>query len=130
MILLDTHAWVWWVSDPERLSRRARGAIDKAIPERKIHVSCISTWEIALLVARGRLELTLDIQEWVRKSEAIPCLNFIPVDNRIALKSVLLPAFHNDPADRILVATALTLGAALVTQDEKIQDYRHVRTIW
>jgi PIN domain nuclease of toxin-antitoxin system len=82
-------------------------------------------------VRRGRLELSMDVGDWVAKAEALPLLRFVPVDNRIALRSVLLPPpLHNDPADRIIVATALQLGATLITKDEKLRGYPHVRTVW
>lgn len=82
-------------------------------------------------MARGRLQLTMDVAAWVAKSEALPFVHFIPVDNAIALKSVQLPGpLHPDPADRIIIATALTLGFPLITRDEKIARYPHVLTIW
>ena len=132
MIALDTHALVWWVSDPARLGARARKAIEAAINEGdQLAVSSISTWEIAMLVAADRLELTMDVDTWVARVESYPGLTFVPVDNRIALRAVQLDGFpHRDPADRIIVATALGLGATLVTADERIREYRAVRTIW
>lgn len=131
MIVLDTHVWVWWVSSPKKLSPRAKRVVDGAAVEKAIHVSSISVWEIALLVARNRLKLTMDVRDWLAKSEALPFLNFVPVDNLIALKSVHLPgSLHRDPADRIIIATALTLGANLITSDDKIRDYPYVQTVW
>lgn len=131
MIVLDTHAWVWWVNDPQELSPAANRAIDTAREENAIYVSSISAWEVALLVAKGRLQLTMDVEDWIARSEALPFLNFIPVDNRIAVRSTTLPGtLHSDPADRIIIAAALTLGAPIVTKDEKIKRYRHVKTVW
>lgn len=131
MIVLDTHAWVWLISDPERLSKVARNAIEKDIENRAIHVSSISAWEIALLTKRGRLKLSMDVADWISASESLPVLKFIPVDNRIALRSTMLPGkLHHDPADRIIVATALLLGATLITRDDKLLRYRHVDTLW
>lgn len=131
MIVLDTHTWIWWVSNPELLSECAQKAIDDAIPDRNIYISCISTWEIALLVAKDRLQFTTDTTDWIVKSEALPFINFIPLNNTIALKSIhLTGSFHNDPADRIIVATTLSMGATLVTKDDKIRDYPYVKTIW
>ena len=98
---------------------------------REIFISSISVWEVALLVAKGRLELTMNITDWIAKSEALPFINFIPVDNNIAIKSITLqPPFHNDPADRIIISTALTLGVPIVTKDTRIINYSHIRTIW
>ena len=131
MILLDTHAWIWFVADPDRLSARARAAVNTGIDKRQVLVSSISSWEVAMLVAKGRLALTLPVQDWIAKAEMLPFLNFIAVDNGIALKAVSLPEpLHSDPADRIIIATAIREGAALVTKDQKILDYPHVRTIW
>ncbi len=131
MIVLDTHAWIWLVSSPAYLSETAKGIIDAAVAERNVFISAISTWEVAILVSRGRLELTMSAGDWVTASEAIPFLNFVPVSNSIALKSVELPgALHNDPADRIIIATAVSMGAILVTKDEKIRNYPHVKTVW
>ena len=94
-------------------------------------MSSISVWEVALLVKRGRLELTMDMGDWLRHCEALPELQFVPVDNNIALKSTQLSDFGSpDPADRIIVATALSLGIPLATRDERIQAYDQVITIW
>ncbi len=131
MILLDTHVWVWWVSGSAPLSRRAKDIIEAGIEEHTIHVSSISAWEVALLVRRGRLKLTMDVMDWIAKSEALPFLRFVPVDNRIALRSTMLPgSLHNDPADRIILATALCVGAKLVTKDTRLGSYPHVQTVW
>jgi PIN domain nuclease of toxin-antitoxin system len=131
VIVLDTHIWVWWASQARALPQAAAEAIDQSIRERELHVSSISAWEVSLLVSRGRLQLTMDVQDWVARSEALPFLNFVPVDNRIALRSAHLPTpLHDDPADRMIVATALTLGATLITRDERLLSYPHVRTIW
>lgn len=132
MIVLDTHAWVWWVSDPARLPAPARAdieaSLDAGVP---VHVSAISAWEVAMLVARGRLELTVDVEEWVRLSEAAPEIAFVPVDNRIALRAVALEGFpHRDPADRIVAATTLETDATLVTADARLRAYGPLPTVW
>ena len=103
----------------------------EAVEQKAVSLSSISVWEVAQLVARGRLQLTMAVADWVAKSEALSFVHFIPVDNAIAMKSVQLPGLlHPDPADRIIIATALTLGFPLLTRDEKITRYPHVRTIW
>jgi len=131
VIVLDTHAWIWWVGDPERLSAKAKYCIDKEVSASQVYVSSISVWEISALVNQGRLSLKMDVEIWVEKSEALPFLKFIPVDNALAMRSVLLPEpLHPDPADRIIVATALRLGAHLITKDDKLHKYPHVPTIW
>lgn len=131
-LLLDTHALVWWVSSPEVLSRKANSAIEKTLTEETpIYASCISVWEIGMLIAKGRLTLPASLAEWVRALEAIPLLRFVPVDNPIAIDTLHLPDFdHPDPADRMIVATARSLSATLVTKDAILRRYRHVRSLW
>lgn len=131
MIVLDTHVWIWWVSNPEKLSGPARKAINKAIKVNNVCISSISVWEAALLNYKKRLVLSIDFDEWMATSEKLPFISFIPVDNSIATKSVTLPEpLHSDPADRIIVSTTIILGAELVTKDEKIRNYPYVETIW
>ena len=131
MIVLDTHAWVWWVSGAEALPAKVTKALVRHREQGTLRVSSISVWEVAQLVKRGRLEMTMPVEDWVARSEALPFLEFVPVDNRIALGSTKLPgSFHADPADRIIVATARSLGATLVTKDEKLRRYEHVDTLW
>lgn len=131
MILLDTHVWVWWVDGTTALSAAAQRAIDGAVTSGDLGVSSISTWEVALLVKKGRLRLAMDVEDWVARSEALPFIQFVPVDNHIAVRSVLLSSpLHDDPADRIIVATALALGASLVTKDERLRKLRPLKTIW
>ncbi len=131
MIVLDTHAWIWFVSNPELLSAKAKKAVEASVQKKVIYISSISVWEVALLVMRNRLKLTMQVGDWIHKSELLPFMKFVPVTNSIALRSVNLPApLHDDPADRIIIATAMSLGATVVTKDEKIRNYPHVRAIW
>ncbi len=131
MIVLDTHAWIWFISNPEFLSKRAKNAVQAAVEDKSILISSISAWEVALLVTKKRLKLTLDISDWIAKSESLPFIQFVPVTNSIAVKSVNLPSpLHPDPADRIIIATALSVGAPLVTKDKKLLDYAPAKTIW
>jgi len=132
VLLLDTHVWVRWVSDPPWLSSPARAAIDRALEAgERLQVSSISAWEVALLVTKGRLELTLEVSDWIARSEASPSLEFVPVDNRISVASAQLPPpLHWDPADRIILATARGRGLRLVTADRRLREYPHVDTVW
>lgn len=131
MIVLDTHAWVWFVSNPELLSKKAKRTIERAVVDNNVFISSISAWEVVLLTSKKRLLLSMEVADWIKKSEMLPFVNFIPVDNSIAVKSVNLPqSFHSDPADRIIIATAISLGAFLITKDERILKYPHVKTIW
>lgn len=131
MIVLDTHAWLWWVSNPELLGKQATAAIEEARQRREILISSISAWEVAMLVQRGRLQLSLKVHEWIARCEALPFMEFVPVDNAIAVQATCLPGdLHGDPADRIIVATALSHGATLVTKDRKLRDYPGIATLW
>jgi PIN domain nuclease of toxin-antitoxin system len=131
MIVLDTHTWLWWISSPGQLSPTAKKAIDRAMREGQINISSISAWEVAVLVKKGRLELTMHAEDWIARSEALPFLQFIPVDNHIAVRSTQLPGpLHDDPADRIIIATTLSLGGTLITRDGKLRKYHHVKTLW
>ena len=131
MIVLDTHAWIWFTSKPEALSKKAQKALDAAVKEKNVLVSSISVWEVALLVNRKRLKLSMDVTDWIAKSESLPFIQFIPVSNSIAVKSANLPQpLYSDPADRIIIATALSIRAPLITKDKKISDYAPVKTIW
>jgi PIN domain nuclease of toxin-antitoxin system len=131
MIVLDTHALVWWVTGDAALSKKARKEIEREQSGGAIIVSAISAWEIAMLVARGRLVLAMDVSSWLATVAEIEAVRFHPVDVEIAVKSVELPGeFHRDPADRMIVATARKLAVSLVTRDDKILNYPHVKTIW
>ncbi len=131
MIVLDTHVLIWWISDPEKLSSRALEVIEKESNNGLILVSSVSVWELYLLIKKDRLKLTMDTDSWLEKIESLPFVQFIPIDNQIAAKSVNLPGdFHADPADRMIVATAREKGTSLVTSDERIQKYPHVQCIW
>ena len=132
MIVLDTHALVWWLADPDKLPRRTRARLDRAVTDgESLRVSSISVWEVAMLVARGRLTLTMDVGAWIAAAESLPQLEFVPVDNAIALRAVTLPeAFGRDPADRLIAATALGLGATLVTGDRRLRGHPPLRTLW
>ena len=131
MIVLDTHVLIWFVSSPELLSKKAKILIEKEMEKGEILVSSISIWEIYMLVKKGRLKLSLGVEEWVRKIEELPFLNFVPVNNRIAAKSVLLPPpLHPDPADRMIIATASIYKAKLITSDKRILSYPYVAAIW
>jgi PIN domain nuclease of toxin-antitoxin system len=94
VILLDTHALIWWISEPTRVPAKASRAITGAVRAGEpIAVSSISIWEIAMLVDRGRLTLTMDVDSWIGKVETLPFLTLIPVDNQIAARSVGSSAF-------------------------------------
>ena len=128
MIVLDTHAWIWWVADPARLSTAARKAIDK---ERVRGICAISVWELAVLIQRGRLVLDRDVADWVRDALAVPGVEVLPLTPEIALAAGG-PALdlHGDPADRVIAATTLVHRARLVTKDERLRAVQALDTLW
>ncbi len=132
MILLDTHALIWWANGSNELSTAARTLIDKTLAEgNDVFISTISAWEIATLVAKQRLTFSMDVSTWLATVGQINGIRFISVDVEIAVKSSELPGeFHKDPADRMIVATARKFAIPLITADEKIRAYEHVKTIW
>jgi PIN domain nuclease of toxin-antitoxin system len=129
LIVLDTHAWVWWVGETGDLSPAAEQAIAEA---EQIGVCTISCWEVAMLVARGRLELTLEVGRWIDTALAAPRVVELQLDARTAARAGGLDRekFPGDPADRIIYAPAVERGVRLVSQDTKITDFDPTRMLW
>jgi PIN domain nuclease of toxin-antitoxin system len=139
VILLDTHVVIWWANgDHLRLSANALAAIDAAIDSAGqpggspgLLVSAISCWEVAMLVNRGRLALSLDVERWLALLASHPAVRLLALDPTVAVAATRLPEpFHADPADRFLVAQARELGIPLLSADSKIRSYGHVRSFW
>jgi len=125
LLLLDTHVWIWVVEGAAaELAASAIERIEKASDAGALRVAAISFWEVAMLEARGRLTLALEIDEWVRQALAAPGIQLVPLSPEIAVDSARLPGEPaGDPADRMLVATARRIGASLVTRDQRILAY-------
>lgn len=132
MIVLDTHALIWWVNEDELLAPTAKTTIEETLAANgQVLVSAISAWELAMLVQRGRIALAMDMDEWLRAVESIEGVSIVPITAQIAAQSVNLPGdFHKDPADRMIVALARELNAPVITADDKIHRYPHVRWVW
>jgi PIN domain nuclease of toxin-antitoxin system len=128
--LLDTHVLIWWLNDPGRLSPAQRGVVTAASRQSPLLVSDISLWEVATLHSLDRIALTMPLREWLDKAAAPPLVRRQSISPAIAARLAALPdSFHRDPADRVLVATALVLGATLLTQDRGILDAALVDTL-
>lgn len=127
-ILLDTHVLIWWRLDSGRLGRsRIRRLQDLESRQKPVAISAITLWEIAMLVARGRIEMAEPADVWLEEIEGHPLIEVLPLTSRIAAESVRLgPDFHNDPADQIIVATARIHGLPLMTADERIRKWAKV----
>lgn len=124
MIVLDTHVLIWADSDDRRLGRRARALIGQLWPAGKVAVSAIAFWEIGLLQVRRRLKLPASLMEWRETILSAGAIE-LPIDGIVAVRAHELSGLHDDPADRLIVATALVHGAALMTADERLLDWRH-----
>lgn len=128
MIVLDTHAWVWWTSKPEKLAKRAARAIDKAD---KIGICAISVWEIAMKAELGKLKFDRPYDAWIDAAlEDDPRTELLHLSPRVSVAAVRLSWKHTDPADRFIVATARVHEAHLVTSDERIRASGMVRCVW
>ncbi len=127
MIVLDTHAWIWWASDPGKLGRRARAAIEASD---RVGVPAVCCFEVVAAIARGRIALDRAPLDWLEEALALPRIDLLPLTPAVAVRATQLGAFHGDPADRLIVASALLQNAALVTRDRTIREYPAVTTVW
>ena len=129
VILLDTHAFIWFVDNPSMLNKKTLSLIDSNINTGRVFVSCISTWEILTLAEKGRIEFSIPADVWIERCEKTDLFQFIPIDNTICRISTSL-GLHGDPADRFIAATSVYLGATLITKDRKLRQSKKVKTIW
>ena len=129
MIILDTHAWIWWVSESSKLSATALQTIVQATEPIGIHP--ISCWEVAMLVSKNRLQFNRDVGDWVELALKRPNLRLLPVSAQEAVLAARLPGdFHGDPADRFLAAACLTHEATLISTDQFIHAWGRIPVIW
>ena len=117
--VLDTNALVWAFEAVPMLGAKARRAIDAAVLDGTACVSAISFWELAVKIRKGKFGLTRDIRDW-RADILRLGVREIPVDGIIGIAANELRDLHDDPADRIIVASAMTLGGSLITSDAKL----------
>jgi PIN domain nuclease of toxin-antitoxin system len=126
MIVLDTSALIFWTLDPQRLSPKAKQAIEQAD---HILISSISIWEIALKVKHRKLDIPLPMNEYVDRLHQLGSLEILAVDIQTWLDNVNLAWDHRDPADRTIVALASRNHCPLITSDEIIAKF-FAKTIW
>lgn len=123
-LLLDTHVLVWLLNGSDRISATVYSHIERAAKQDLLFVSAITPWEVAMLVAKGRLSLNRDVADWIDAALSLPGIHLEPLSPTVAVSSTRLPGqVHPDPADRILLATARSIDATLVTADERMLDY-------
>ena len=130
MIVLDTHALIYDALTPARLSARARKTIALAFAERSLACSDISLWEIAMLIARKRLDPAMDARQFLDDMIAARDVQVLPITTEIAVLSQSDMFSHGDPADRLIAATARFYRASLITSDAKLRKLREISTIW
>ncbi len=133
-LLLDTHIWLWYAEgNAERLTATGVKKLDQARQSEGLRISPISIWEIGVHHAKGRIQLSAPLRDWVRDALAPVGITLLPLDAESAAESTLLPGQpHGDPADRFLIAAARTKGLVLATRDKAIIDYGnagHVRVL-
>jgi PIN domain nuclease of toxin-antitoxin system len=123
MLILDTHALYWWVNrTPDKLGQSQIDAIETA---ETLAVSAMTCWEMAWLVAHGRIVLQLPVSDWLDQVEGNG-VAVIPVSRSIAERAVSLPEHHKDPVDRIIIATTVEHQAQLLSVDERFPDYQEL----
>ncbi|MDP8235516.1 MAG: type II toxin-antitoxin system VapC family toxin [Candidatus Erginobacter occultus] len=129
--LLDTHVWVWWNMNPRKLSPRVRSLLSQPGRVDEILLSAISPWEFGKLLEKGRIGISCHPEEWIARALDMPGLRLVPLSPVIACRSSSLPPpFGTDPADQIIVATAREESAVILTRDQAIRKYPHVRSLW
>ena len=129
--LMDTHVWVWWHTAPEKLSPAVRDTIINLDATDQLLMSVISVWEVAKLVEKNRLRLNIEIDQWVEQALNMSHFQLLPLSPEIAIESTRLPQpFHQDPSDQMIVASARLFDATVLTVDQQILSYPHVRVLW
>lgn len=124
-LLLDTHVWVWHMAgDSSRVAPGTANLLDQSGARRRLYVSDISYWEVAVKAAKKKLTFSVDVGVWLQQAETAPGIQFLPLSRAVLLQSTRLAGTaHNDPADRMLIAIAQLHGVPLVTADADIVDY-------
>jgi len=126
-LLLDTHAFLWWVNDSPELSRRARSAI--ADQRNECFLSLASCWEMAIKVSTGKLGLPTGVERFIQGQLAANWIRELPIDLAHVARAGLLPFHHRDPFDRLLAAQALEEDLAIVSADPVFRKYG-VKRVW
>jgi PIN domain nuclease of toxin-antitoxin system len=126
VVVADTHALIWWVSRSEMLSGRARSVLDQG----PVGFTVITCMEIAFLVRRKRIDLSMDVNDWLEQLQALPNVLLLPMTLEVAVAAANLPDTVRDPSDRLIVAQAILQGLPLVTKDRQITASGLVPTIW
>ena len=122
-LLLDTHTWVWLVTGESKISKTEFVTLVKKGDNVNLHLSAISLWEISMLVSKERLKLSMNTTEWLKTYLKKSNTQITPINPDITVISTELKGFHGDPADRLILASAIHLNARIVTHDKLILSY-------
>jgi PIN domain nuclease of toxin-antitoxin system len=124
-LLLDTHIWIWSVAEPKQLSRRVKHELEDR--DNELWLSPVSTWEVLLLHAKGRIQVHGNAREWVARATTF--MREAPLTHEIVAAAQELPLLRQDPADRFLAATAAVRGLTLVTADHRLLGLGNIATL-
>lgn len=123
-LLLDTHVWIWYVIGSNEINKLLRKEIAKAIKNNNIYIAAISLWEISMLESKRRIILEMPCLEWIKNAIDYTHAQILQLSPEIAVESCNLPdSFHDDPADRLIVATARVEALPIVTRDSRVLEY-------
>ena len=128
MYLLDTCTLIWLVSNQDALTNNVKKTL--RINAGNLYISSISAFEIAIKTVKGKIELPLSPDEWFKEAVKHHGIQEVPINSDIACRSVLLPRLHNDPCDRIIMATAILEDMVIITKDEIFSEYPDINVLW
>lgn len=129
MTVIDTHIWVWTVDQNLKLTKDYAEAV-RQNEANGLGVSVISCWEVAKLVELGRLQFSISVEDWIEAALNYPNIKLLDLTPEIAVESTKLPGgFHKNPADQIIVASARIYNVPIITMDDKIRNYPHVKLL-
>lgn len=128
MILIDTHIWFWLLLENGPISKSVRSHFKQLSIDRKLCLSAISIWEASYLMRKGRIKVSMPFDHWIRSATSSDVVKVLPVSTEVIIEEHLLPeSMHGDPADRIIVATALAFNCELATVDKNLRSLRRVK---
>lgn len=129
--LLDTHTWIWWHTNPSKLSDKVKRLIADTNNYSALLLSSISPWEFSKLLEKKRIGISCNPEDWLKKALLMPKFRLVALSPSIAYRATTLPQpFHSDPGDQIIVATAREENATILTKDDNIRRYSHVKSVW
>jgi PIN domain nuclease of toxin-antitoxin system len=126
-LLLDTHVFIWWANEPERLSPKVLSLCEDA--ENTLLLSVASVWEMQIKTQLGKLKFALPLSNLIRSQQQINNIQILPIELEHVLELQRLPAYHNDPFDRLLMVQAKAEDALLVSKDSAFKKYK-TKLIW